>query len=183
MGYDRAQENDNEVQPMSRAFVKQDDETQFADELPERPQSPYPNRVTPRGLAALEAQLRHLHEQKHKLQADADDLLNKESLKLVERDIRYVQERIERAELIDPKSQPADQVGFGAHVETADEHGEKRGFTIVGEDEADPAAGLISWVSPLGRALSGARLGDAVTWKRPVGDLELEILSIGYPTN
>jgi transcription elongation GreA/GreB family factor len=166
---------------MSRAFVKQDDETQFADELPERPQSPYPNRVTPRGLAALEAQLRHLQDQKHKLQADAEDLLNKESLKLVERDIRYVQERIERAEVIDPSTQPADQVGFGAHVETEDDDGTRRGFTIVGEDEADPNAGLISWVSPLGRTLTGARVGDTVTWKRPVGDVELEIVSIAYP--
>lgn len=166
---------------MSRAFVKQDDETQFADELPERPQSPYPNRVTPRGLAALEAQLRHLQEQKQKLQAE-DDLLKKETLKLVERDIRYVQERLERAEVIDPSTQPHDQVGFGAHVETEDDEGTKRGFTIVGEDEADPAAGLISWVSPLGRALTGARVGDVVTWKRPVGDLELEIVSISYPS-
>jgi transcription elongation GreA/GreB family factor len=181
MGYDRGQWNENEGQTMSRAFVKQDDETQFADELPERPQSPYPNRVTPRGLAALEAQLRHLQDQKHKLHADADDLLNKETLKLVERDIRYVQERLERAELIDPATQPADQVGFGAHVETQDDDGQKRGFTIVGEDEADPPAGLISWVSPLGRALTGARVGDSVTWKRPVGNLDLEILSISYP--
>jgi transcription elongation GreA/GreB family factor len=181
MGYDRRPTNLNKVQTMSRAFVKEDDDAQFADDLPERPQSPYPNRVTPRGLAALEAQLRHLQEQKHKLHADSDDLLNKESLKLVERDTRYVQERLERAELIDPSTQPADQVGFGAHVETEDDKGEKRGFTIVGEDEADPAAGVISWVSPLGRALTGARVGDSVTWKRPVGDLELEILSITYP--
>jgi transcription elongation GreA/GreB family factor len=166
---------------MSRAFVKEDDESQFADDLPERPQSPFPNRVTPGGLAALVAQLRHLQEQKHKLQADAEDLLNKESLKLVERDTRYVHERIERAEVVDPATQPGDQVGFGAHVETEDDDGAKRGFTIVGEDEADPAAGMISWVSPLGRALSGARVGDIVTWKRPVGDVELEVSAISYP--
>jgi transcription elongation factor GreB len=166
---------------MSRAFVKEDDGADVSDDLPERPQSPFPNRVTHRGMELLEAQLKRLQDQRHELQADSEDLLKKETLKLVERDIRYVQERIERAELIDPASQPADQVGFGAHVETEDDDGEKRGFTLVGEDEADPAAGLISWVSPLGRALSGARVGDLVVWKRPVGDLQLEIASISYP--
>jgi transcription elongation GreA/GreB family factor len=50
----------------------------------------------------------------------------------------------------------------------------------VGEDEADAAAGKISWVSPLARTLMGASVGDTVTWKRPAGDLELEIVSIRY---
>ncbi len=166
---------------MSRAFVKEDDGAEVSDELPERPQSPYPNHVTPRGLELLEAQLKRLQEQRQKLQEDPEDLMNKETLKLVERDIRYVQERIERAVVIDPAAQPPDQVAFGARVETEDEEGERRAFTLVGEDEADPAAGLISWVSPLGRALTGARVGDVVTWKRPVGDLHLEVLSISYP--
>ena len=166
---------------MSRAFVKEDDGAEVADELPERPVSPYPNHVTQRGLELLEAQLKRLQDHRHELQQDPDDLLKKETLKHVERDIRYVQERIERAVVIDPASQPADQVGFGARVESEDEEGEKRTFTLVGEDEADPAAGLISWVSPLGRALNGARAGDTVVWKRPVGDVQLEILSIAYP--
>ncbi|MBX6323848.1 MAG: GreA/GreB family elongation factor [Rhodospirillaceae bacterium] len=166
---------------MSRAFVKEDDGAEVSDELPERPQSPYPNHVTQRGLELLEAQLKRLQEQRQKLQEDPEGLMNRESLKLVERDIRYVQERIERAVVIDPATQPHDQVAFGARVETEDEEGERRVFTLVGEDEADPAAGLISWVSPLGRALTGARVGDVVTWKRPVGDLQLEILSIAYP--
>jgi transcription elongation GreA/GreB family factor len=183
MVYDGIRENKNGGAQMSRAFVKQDDGAELADELPERPQSPYPNHVTQRGMALLETQLKRLQQQRHKLQEDPEDLLNKETLKLVERDIRYVQERIERAVVIDPATQTADQVAFGAHVETADDDGEKRAFTIVGEDEADPAAGLISWVSPLGRALTGARVGDVVTWKRPVGDLQLEVLSIGYPAH
>jgi transcription elongation GreA/GreB family factor len=51
-------------------------------------------------------------------------------------------------------------------------------FTIVGEDEADVAQGKISWVSPLAKALLNARVGDVVTWRRPVGDKELQILSI-----
>lgn len=164
---------------MSRAFVKESDGEQI-DELPERPQSPHPNYVTPAGLAALQAQLHELQEQRRRLAENPDELLNKETLKLVERDLRYVQERVDRAILIDPATQPTDQVAFGATVKTVDENDQERDFVIVGEDEADAAAGKISWVSPLARALTGASVGDTVTWKRPSGDLELEILSISH---
>jgi transcription elongation GreA/GreB family factor len=54
-------------------------------------------------------------------------------------------------------------------------------FTIVGEDEADVATGKVSWLSPLAKALIGARVGDTVKWRRPVGDTDLEILDIHYP--
>lgn len=166
---------------MSRAFVKESDDTALGDELPERPQSPHPNYVTPPGLAALQAQLAELQEQKRQLGEDAEDLLNKETLKLVERDIRYFQGRLDHAIPIDPATQPHDRVAFGAQVETVDDNDAEREFVIVGEDEADAAAGKISWVSPLARALVGAAVGDTVTWKRPAGDLELEIVAISYP--
>ena len=61
-----------------------------------------------------------------------------------------------------------------------DEDGTRRDYRIVGEDEADPAAGKISWVSPLARAMMGSGLGDLVTWRRPAGDLELEVVGIRY---
>jgi transcription elongation GreA/GreB family factor len=51
---------------------------------------------------------------------------------------------------------------------------------IVGDDEADAPAGYISWASPLARALIGARVGDAVTWRRPAGTAEIEILRVEY---
>ena len=57
---------------------------------------------------------------------------------------------------------------------------QERRFTIVGEDEADPSAGKISWVSPLARVLVGASVGDTVVWKRPAGDKNLEITKIRY---
>lgn len=165
---------------MSRAFVKEMDGDQ-QDELPERPQSPHPNYVTASGLKTLQEQFAKLQEERHKLtEAGEPEMLDKEHLKLVERDIRYFQERIERAILIEPDSQPADRVGFGATVETVDDNDEKRKFRIVGEDEADPKHGRISWVSPLAKSLTGAAVGDTVTWKRPTGDLSLEILSIKY---
>ena len=167
---------------MSRAFVKESDDDPLGDELPERPQSQHPNYVTPQGLAALQAQLAELQEHRRKLVEAPEGLLNKETLKLVERDIRYFQGRVDHAVLIDPASQPPDRVAFGAVVETVDESDVERDFTIVGEDEADAASGKISWVSPLAKALMGAGVGDSVTWNRPAGDLVLEIVSIHYPS-
>jgi len=61
-----------------------------------------------------------------------------------------------------------------------DENNQKYVFTIVGEDEADPEAGFISWVSPLARELLGKKADDTVLWERPAGDLELEILDFRY---
>ena len=166
---------------MSRAFVKEQD-NESLDELPERPQSPHPNYVTPTGLAALQAQLHALQEQRHHLLEHPDeDLLSKETLKQVERDLRYFQGRVDHAILVDLSTQPADEVGFGAVVRCVDEDDQEHEFAIVGEDEADVSAGKISWVSPLAKALIGAGVGDTVVWKRPAGDLELEILSIRYP--
>lgn len=167
---------------MSRAFVKESDGDQPGDELPERPQSPHPNYVTAAGLKALERQLEKLQKERREL-ADAKDpaLLDREHQKLVERDLRYLQERIDRAQVIDPNTLPHDRVGFGATVATVDENDEKRKFVIVGEDEADPKLGKISWVSPLARTLTGAKVGDTVVWKRPAGDLSLEIEAITYP--
>src|ERR1044072_556346 len=165
---------------MSRAFVKENDEQ--GNELPERPQSPYPNHVTPRGLDALHQQLQTL-EAAHRRLAEpvGNELIDQDAKHALERDIRYVQDRIARAIVIDPAAQPKDRVGFGATVETKDEAGTRRRCAIVGEDEADAANGRLSWVSPLARALTDAQVGDEVVWKRPAGDLELEILSITYP--
>lgn len=165
---------------MSRAFIKEDDANTSGEELPERPQSPHANYVTPAGLAALQAQLAELQQQRHDLMAHSEAILSEEHLKPVERDIRYFQERIERAIVIDPATQPHDKVAFGAVVTTVDDDEEKRRFAIVGEDEADPTHGKISWVSPLARSLVGASVGDSVVWKRPAGDKTLEITKIQY---
>ncbi|MGH6891971.1 MAG: GreA/GreB family elongation factor [Dongiaceae bacterium] len=165
---------------MSRAFVKENDEQ--GNELPERPQSPYPNHITPAGLDALHQQLQSL-EEAHRRMAEptGNELIDLDAKHALERDIRYVQDRIARAIVIDPAVQPKDRVGFGATVETEDDEGTRRRFEIVGEDEADAAVGKLSWVSPLARTLTDAKVGDVVIWKRPAGDLDLEIRSISYP--
>ncbi|HQR52065.1 MAG TPA: GreA/GreB family elongation factor [Burkholderiales bacterium] len=164
---------------MSRAFVKESDEDLVSDELPERPQSPYPNYVTPAGLAQLQAQYAELQERRAQLVA-ADDPLSKQHLRQVQRDLRYFQQRLETAILVEVSSQPRDEVHFGAMVDVADDNGEQRTFGIVGEDEADVAVGKISWASPLGKAMIGSRVGDYVVWKRPAGDSGLEVLAIRY---
>jgi transcription elongation GreA/GreB family factor len=165
---------------MSRAFVKENDDQ--GNELPERPQSPYPNHITPRGLDALHQQLQSL-EAAHKRMAEpqGNELIDQDAKHGLERDIRYLQDRIARAIVINPATQPRDKVAFGATVTIARDDGRRQTWRIVGEDEADVAAGRLSWVSPLARTLTDAAVGDAVVWKRPAGDLELEVLSITYP--
>lgn len=171
---------------MSRAFVKESDDLSV--DVPERQHSPHPNHVTPRGLAALKRQQEELEAALADMGAPdggsvgADGkLIDRQARAVIERDLRYVRERLRRAVLIDPAAQPKDRVAFGAKVETVDDNDEHRFFEIVGEDEADPAVGRLSWVSPLALALTDAAIGDVVTWKRPAGNLDLEIVSIDYP--
>ena len=165
---------------MSRAFVKEPDGDQVVENLPELPQEPIPNRVTPRGLQDLKGRQATLEAERDRL-AGSDDLVERSKLAHVERDLRYIEGRLYHAELVEPNDQPESSVAFGAAVKVADEAGKKHTYRIVGEDEADFDAGKVSWVSPLARALDGAAVGDVVTWKRPAGDLELEVLAISYP--
>jgi transcription elongation GreA/GreB family factor len=160
---------------MSRAFVRELDNQDSA--LPMRPQSPHINYVTLSGLALLEDKVRDLAEARHVL-VGSEDLSSQQTLRELERDLAYFNERIQRAVLVEPEAQPLDRVHFGALVEAKDKEGERVSFVIVGEDEADATQGRISWVSPLANALMNARVGDLVSWKRPVGDKELEVLSI-----
>lgn len=166
---------------MSRAFVKESETDAIVEDLPERPQSPHPNYVTPEGLAQLERDRAALLERRRQLlQGSEDDIAQAETLRHVERDIRYLDGRIERAIYIDPANQPQGEVAFGASVSVVDEEGQRHHFQIVGEDEANAAAGKVSWVSPLARALVGARVGGMVTWERPAGDKMLRVQSIRY---
>lgn len=166
---------------MSRAFVKESETDAIVDDLPERQQSPHPNYVTPQGLTQLERDRAVLLEKRRQLlQGSDEDIAKAETLRHVERDIRYLDGRIERAIYIDPANQPHGEVAFGATVTVLDEDGQRHSFQIVGEDEANAPAGKVSWVSPLARALVGARTGGMVTWERPAGDKMLRVLSIRY---
>ncbi|HUO43883.1 MAG TPA: GreA/GreB family elongation factor [Burkholderiales bacterium] len=165
---------------MSRAFIKESDEQLSADELPERPPSEHPNYVTPRGLEQLHVRQQQLQHEHAQLAEQDDPLLRQRKLE-TERDLRYYNAQIARATVVDPAGQPHNEVRFGAAVIIRDEQGARHEFHIVGDDEADIISGCISWASPLGKALIGAAVGDRVTWQRPAGTVEVEIVDIGYP--
>jgi transcription elongation GreA/GreB family factor len=166
---------------MSRAFVSESDTESAADALPDLPQSPHPNYVTKSGLRALEKRLSTAQGEQRQLTEAPDDPAKELRLAHLNRDIRYLEGRIERAILVNPAQQPTDEVAFGAVVEVTDANGQSHSFAIVGEDEADAEHGSVSWVSPLARALIGAEVGDEIVWRRPAGDVVLEVLAIRYP--
>ena len=161
---------------MSRAFVKEPD-SDSAEELPDLPLSPNPNFVTPQGLEQLKSRQAALELQRAEAET-ASDLAARQRLPEIRRDLRYLAARISRAILVTPRSSPPDEVYFGVTVEVRDAQGNDLRFTVVGEDEADAAGGKVSWMSPLAKALLGKEVGAKVVWKRPVGDLELEIIAI-----
>lgn len=167
---------------MSRAFTKESTDDLVAGELPERPVPSHANYVTPAGREQLQARVKELQAHHEKLAAVAEeDTAAKQKLREIERDQRYFKAQLERAAVVNPAGQPRDEVHFGAAVTILDEDDKKHRFTIVGEDEADVAAGKISWASPLARAMLGAKVGDTVKWTRPAGNAEVEIVSIDYP--
>ena len=167
---------------MSRAFVKEQDGNLAEDDGPARPQSSHPNDVTAGGLAMLRARQQELLDKHGELSArSSDDPLLQQQLQQISRDLAFVTGRLERAIPVDPATQPQGEIRFGAVVEVSDEENKLRRFAIVGEDEADVAAGRVSWISPLAQAMKGAQLGDRVVWHRPAGDSGLTIVSIHYP--
>jgi len=167
---------------MSQAFVKEPDEGAPDEDLPERQISDHPNYVTPAGLRQLEQRLGELEERRLELlAAEKDDALARGQLDYVDRDLRYFTQRLETAIPVDPRRQPRRMVKFGAAVTVIEPGGDRRTFTIVGEDEADLKAGKISYVSPLAEALLEARVDATVLWRRPAGNRELTIAAIDYP--
>jgi transcription elongation GreA/GreB family factor len=153
---------------MSRAFVREQD-TDHLDDLPERPISEHPNDVTETGLAQIERALAAAGEAYAHAQATAD----RAALAAAGRDLRYWTVRRATARVV---AAPTDfsEVRFGTLVTIRRDDGREQTFRIVGEDEADPARGSISHVSPLARAMFGKRVGDVVT----AGAGEAEIISI-----
>lgn len=163
---------------MSRAFVNEDAGNDRPD-LPERPVPPGPNFVTPRGLAALQRSLAACQSELTRLKARAERL-DKLPEAAAERDIRWLEARLKAAVTIDPAAHDLTEVAFGLAVTVADEDGRETTYEITGEDEADARIGRIAPNAPLARALLGAQVGDSVTWARPVGDRQLEILRIAH---
>lgn len=171
--------------------------------------------MTPDGQAALQAELHALwHGERPKVtqivswaaalgdrSENADYQYGKRRLREIDRRVRFIQRRLHRAEVVDPRDQKRrDQVFFGATVTYVRERvrsseGEARGresaapdneasettVMIVGMEEAVAEAGRISWVSPIARALLGKRVGDLVRLRTPAGVEEIEVVRIFYP--
>jgi len=163
---------------MSRAFVKDSDDA--GDALPEIPLSEHPNYVTPHGLAQLRERLDAAQARRDELKAGEQALSQQSELAVLERELRWLKARAASAIEIDLAQQPRDRVAFGAGVVVDSQEEGERTYRIVGEDEAEVEHGLVSYVSPLARALIGARVGEEVTWRRPAGDLKVEVVAIDY---
>jgi transcription elongation GreA/GreB family factor len=153
---------------MSRAFVKEHD-ADYLDDLPDRPISEHPNDVTATGLAQIERALATAGE----AYADAQATADRAALAAARRELRYWTVRRATARVV-PAPSDTSEVRFGASVTILRDDGREQTFRIVGEDEADPAHGSISHVSPLARAMFGKRVGDVVA----AGAGEAEIIRI-----
>lgn len=158
---------------MSVAFTREEDYEAQAADLPDRPISPHSNLVTASGLAQIEAELAAARAAYSAAQAQGDVSADRTAMARATRDLRYWSARRASAQLVEPTGDP-DTVQFGRTVEIEREDGRRQAFRIVGEDEADPAKGTLSYVSPLARALLGSAVGDTVR----VGGGEAEILAI-----
>ena len=181
---------------MSKAFTKEsdsDDEDELA--LPALPAGGK-NYITPLGYARLRDELLDLIDNERPKVVEVvhwaasngdrsengDYLYGKKRLREIDRRIRFLTRRLEIAEVTDPSvHHGSDQVFFGATVTYADAQGEEQTITIRGIDEADSAAGEVSWIAPIARALLRARVGDEVRLPTPAGVRDLEVLEVRYP--
>lgn len=161
---------------MSRAFVNEDQAAAQASQPVERRVSDQPNYVTASGLAQLQQRVAALIALHSDLQAQGEHA-DKQRLADTERDLRYFRARVQSAQVVPPATSQ-DKVQIGSRVRFVDEQDEEHRVQLVGEDQADAGRGLINWGSPLGRALLGAGPGDEVVWRRPAGDLSIEVVEI-----
>ena len=154
---------------MSVAFVKEPNEDQV-DVLPDRDLGPDANIVTPRGYRLILEAIESLQARKTEAQASGD----KVAIATINRDLRYWHARQATAELVEPATGSPETVRFGARVTIERDDGRQQSFTVVGIDEADPARGYLSYVSPLARSLIGKEAGEVV----PAGAGDAEIVAI-----
>lgn len=174
---------------MSKAFTKDDGPDEPLVVPPRAPLPPgTPNFVTPRGLMLLKAEQVELAAARRQLAAeDPDDPNVRRERAIVARRLEALSARVASAVVVDPKTQPRDEVRFGATVTLAvasGEHaGEERQVQIVGVDEAAPAERRVAFVAPIATALLGLKVGDTATLKVARGEEVLEVRAIAYATS
>jgi transcription elongation factor GreB len=184
---------------MSKAFTREQD-FELDDELEGGPPLPAGSRnyMTPRGFARLKAELARLVEiERPEVVAtvawaagngdrseNGDYIYGKKRLREIDRRIRFLVARLDKAEVVDPLARRdadnADQIFFGATVTVIDSRGKECTVSIVGIDEIDTVRGYISWMSPMARALIKSRAGDSVTLRTPGGAESIEIVDVRY---
>ena len=178
---------------MSKAFTKED--TEAPDEGIEAPEIPAggKNYISPAGFARLKAELRELVEVERPevvktvawaasngdRSENGDYIYGKKRLREIDRRVRFLIKRLENAEVVHSAGRDTDQVFFGATVRVRSAAGE-RTVTILGLDEVDPARGIVSWISPMAKALLKAREGDTVVLRSPSGEEQLQIMEVNY---
>jgi transcription elongation factor GreB len=154
----------------------------------------FKNYITPQGHARLKAEVdRLLNKERPEMvkivawaasngdrSENADYQYGKRRLREIDRRVRFLTQRLDRAEVIDPARPALEQVYFGATVTYCDGKGVERTVSIVGEDEVDTARGRISWLAPVARALTKARAGDTVRLRTPGGEEALEVTEVRY---
>jgi transcription elongation GreA/GreB family factor len=158
---------------MAVAFTREEDYEAQAADLPDRPVSAHPNLVTASGLAAIGAALAAARAAYAAAQAEGGVAADRTAMARATRDLRYWSARRGTAQLTEPEGD-ADKVLFGRTVEVEREDGRRQAFRIVGEDEADPAQGSVSYVSPLAKAVLGKAVGDEVV----VNGAAVEIVAV-----
>jgi transcription elongation factor GreB len=165
---------------VSKAFTDEE-----AAELPRvvPPRAPLPedtpNYVTETGLALLHDELAALDRERAATEHESEVAGRTQDLAALAQRRADLEQRIASAEVVGLPPEPRDQIRFGATV-TVDGEGGVRRYQIVGVDEADAARGKLAFVSPLARALLGARVGDTARLRAPRGEEELEIVAVEY---
>ncbi len=179
---------------MSKAFTKEDSEAPEEELEAPAPPSASKNYISPAGFSRLKAELRELVEVERPgvvktvawaasngdRSENGDYIYGKRRLREIDRRVRFLIKRLENAEVVQSSGRDTDQIFFGAHVKVKGKN-EVREITILGLDEVDPARGIVSWISPIAKALLKAREGDSVTLRTPGGEEKLEILEVSYP--
>ena len=176
---------------LTRADDSGDDELEPAIQLP----AGVKNYITPNGYGKLKRELDQLWKVERPAlvqmvawaasngdrSENGDYIYGKKRLREIDRRVRFLRKRLEQAEVVDPARRgECEQIFFGATVTVCDSSGCESIYSIVGVDEADAGSSLISWISPLARALLKLREGETATLHTPSGVQELEILSVVY---
>jgi transcription elongation factor GreB len=166
---------------VSKAFTGED-ASEAALVVPPRPPLPpgVTNYVTPLGYAALRTELERLLSRRARLEAAGGDAEATRALAAVAARLVALEARIASATVVEPSSQPHDEVRFGALVTVRPSAGAERRYRIVGVDEAEADRVLVAFVAPIARALLGKRVGDVATVVAPRGREDLEIVGIEY---